>query len=161
LVLLQTIHLQQMWSSQSSKTFFTWGVSLNVRKEVVVWRGQIRWVGQVFRNFQVKICQFLVRNGFFVRSSNVLKKQDSFCKLVSMFGDQLLLQFVDKCNIVLCCDRWTLFQVAYKQNSMFVPEERRQHLAWWLLCLERLWMGGATASPFFGLFFGLWWIQVS
>jgi hypothetical protein len=39
---------------------------------------------------------------------NYLEKQDSFCKLVSKFEDQLLLQFVEKCNVV------------YKQNSIFV-----------------------------------------
>jgi hypothetical protein len=51
-----------------------------VRKEVVVRRGQIRWEGWVFQNFKVKICQFLVRNGRLVSSSIVLKKQDCFRK---------------------------------------------------------------------------------
>jgi hypothetical protein len=51
-----------------------------VRKEVVVRRGQIRLAGRVFQNFKVKICQFLVRNGRLVRNSIVLKKQDSFRK---------------------------------------------------------------------------------
>jgi hypothetical protein len=56
----------------------------------------------------MKICQFLVHNGRLVRNSTVLKKQDSFKKFASMFGDQLLLQFVEKCNIVLCCNGCTL-----------------------------------------------------
>jgi hypothetical protein len=42
----------------------------------------------------VKICQLPVRNSRLVRSSSVLKKQDSFRKLASVVGDQLLLQFV-------------------------------------------------------------------
>jgi hypothetical protein len=42
---------------------------------VVIRRGQIRWVGRVFQNFKVKICQFLMRNGRLVRSSIVWNKQ--------------------------------------------------------------------------------------
>jgi hypothetical protein len=41
-----------------------------------------------------------------------------------MFGDQLLLQFVEKCNVVLCRDGCTLFEVVYRRNSIFVPEKK-------------------------------------
>jgi hypothetical protein len=36
-----------------------------------------------------------------------------------------------------------------------VPEDRNQHLAWWLLCLELLRTWGTTVSPFLWLLFGL------
>jgi hypothetical protein len=62
---------------------------LEVTKKVVVSGGQI----YVFRNIKVKICQFPIRNGCLVRSGIVFKKRDSFRKLVSTFGDQLLQQF--------------------------------------------------------------------
>jgi hypothetical protein len=51
-----------------------------VRKEVVVQKSQIRCVSRVFQNFKVKTYQFLARNDRLVRSSTVLKKQDSFRK---------------------------------------------------------------------------------
>jgi hypothetical protein len=51
-----------------------------VKKEVVVPRGKFRCVSRVFQNFKVKIYQYVVRNGRLVRSSIVLKKQDSFRK---------------------------------------------------------------------------------
>jgi hypothetical protein len=73
-----------------------------------------------------------MRNDSPVRNSIVLKKEDSFRKLASTFGDQLLLQFVEKSNLILCCDGCTLFEIVYKQNSIFGPADRRQHLAWWL-----------------------------
>jgi hypothetical protein len=110
----------------------------------------------VLQNFRVKTCQFLVRNGHLVRRSFVLKKQDSFRKLASPFGDQLLLQFVEKCNVVLCPDGCTLSQLVYKRNFIFVQEDRRQYLAWWLLYLELLWTRGITAPPFLAFFVGLW-----
>jgi hypothetical protein len=58
-----------------------------------------------------------------------LKKQDSFRKLASKFGDKMLLQVFEKWNIVLCRHGCALFQAVYKQYSIFVPEDKRQHLA--------------------------------
>jgi hypothetical protein len=91
-----------------------------------------------------------------LKSSIVLKKQDFFRKLASIFLDQLLPHSVEKCNVELGRGGCTLFQVIYlyKQNSIFVLEDRSQHLAWWILCLEHLWTCGTTASPFSVLFFG-------
>jgi hypothetical protein len=40
----------------------------------------------------------------------------------------LPLHFIEECNIVLCHDSCTLFRLVYKQNSIFVPEDRCQHL---------------------------------
>jgi hypothetical protein len=70
---------------------------------------------------------FLARNGRLV-----LKKQDSSRKrasIASMSGDRVLPQFIEKCNVVLCRDGRTLLQSVYKQNSIFAPAHRRQHLA--------------------------------
>jgi hypothetical protein len=77
----------------------------------------------------LKICQFLVRNGRLVRNSIALKIQVSFQKFASTFGDKLLLQSVEKCNAVLRRDGFTIFQIVYMQNSIFVPEDRSQNLA--------------------------------
>jgi hypothetical protein len=71
------------------------------------------------------------------------------CILLSFFnkaGPKLnethqLLAYADGC---------TLFQAAYKQNSISVPADRCQHLAWWLLCLELLRTQETTVSPLLG-----------
>jgi hypothetical protein len=83
----------------SKKNSFACEVILELRKAVVAQRSQITLVGQVFQNFKVKICQFLAHNGCLVKSSFEFNKQDSFWKLASKFGDQLLLQFVKKCSL--------------------------------------------------------------
>jgi hypothetical protein len=106
-----------MWPPQCSKYFFPWGVSWDLERGSSP-KGTNQVSRPRFQNFKVKICQFLVLNGSLVKSAIVLKKQDSFWKLVLMFGDQLLLQFVEKCNVVLCHDGSTLFQIVYKQNSL-------------------------------------------
>jgi hypothetical protein len=41
--------------------------------------------------------------------------------------------------VVLCCESCIIFQIVYKENCNFVPEDRPQDFAWWLLCLEPLW----------------------
>jgi hypothetical protein len=79
-VVVQTTRPQLIWPPQCSK-ISSLEVFLEVRKGVVVWRGQIRWVGRVFQNLKVKIRQILLRNVLLVRSSIVLKKQDSFRNL--------------------------------------------------------------------------------
>jgi hypothetical protein len=54
------------------------------------------------------------------------KEQDSFRILLSMFGDQFLTQFLEKRNVILCRDVCSLYQLGYKQNSIFVPVEKLQ-----------------------------------
>jgi hypothetical protein len=67
-----------------------------------------------------------------------------------MFGDQLLLQFVEKCNIVLC----TPLQAVSKLNSIFVPEDTSNLLD--DFCVLNLFGHGATTvSRALSLFFGL------
>jgi hypothetical protein len=159
-VVLQTCHSQPLWPL-SARKLFSLEVFLVVRKEIVVQRGQIRWVHQVFQNIRVKICQLVVRSGRFVRSSIVLKEEDSFWNFALTFGDQLLLQFVEKCNSYL---PWWLhpFPGSLQANSIFVPEDRHHHLAW-SLCLLNFFFSlrrGTTVFPFVGLLFGLWIICI-
>jgi hypothetical protein len=103
-----------------------------------------------------------------VRSRIVLKKRDSFQMLASTFGDQLLLQFVEKCNAVLCPEWLHFFQVVYNQNPIFLQKTDASALLD-DCCVKVLWMWGTTASPSLQLFFVLriiygWmdiWMQVS
>jgi hypothetical protein len=59
-----------------------------------------------------------------MRSSIALKNQETFRKVASILGDHLLISFVEKCNLVFCRDGRTVFQIVYKQNSIFVPEDK-------------------------------------
>jgi hypothetical protein len=127
-------------------------VFLEIRKEVVVSRGKIKWVGRMCQNLKVKICQFLVRNGRLVGAALSWRRRIPFRKLTELPLDvwRSAAAFVEKCNVVFCRDGCTLFQVGYKQNFVSAPEERYRQFAWRILCLELRWTRRTIVSPFLG-----------
>jgi hypothetical protein len=117
LILLQIALPQLTWP------LFPWGVSWGQERGSSP-KGSNPVSRRVVSELQSEDVPILMRNGRLLRSSILMKKQDFVLKLTSTFGGQLLLQFVEKCNAVLCRDGCTLFQLVYEQNSIFVPEEK-------------------------------------
>jgi len=71
---LQTNRLQQTWNphwlkiSSCSDIFKAW-------KQMVVWSGQIRWMGSVCQHFKMQICQLLLCDDSHVWRDVVLEKK--------------------------------------------------------------------------------------
>jgi hypothetical protein len=137
LVVLKPTHPQPM-RLVSARALSSLEVFLEVRKEAVVRKGQVRW----FRTSEWRYASF-------------------WCVMAALWG-QHRLACLDVTRPVATSDcrevqrsavPWWLqpFQVVSKQNSISVPEDRRQHLAWGFYVLNFFGCGQALL-----LFFGVW-----
>jgi hypothetical protein len=142
LAMLQTTCLQLMWLPECSKTFFL-EVFHEDKKEVVVWRSQIR----VFHNFRMNTWQFHLRLPA-CEGQNCVEEM-GFLSKACPYGWKWVAASV--CWGV----QSSTFAMMVASFSIFVPEDRHQHLPSWLLCLKfhRAW--GTAVSSFPGFSFGL------
>ena len=101
---------------------------------MVVWRGQMRWIGSLFQHFKVQLSKLLLCDGTRVWGGIVLEKQHPFLQPPLPFSDQCLFYFVQERCIVVWCDSCTLHEVVNQQYPIFVPRNRCHQLGDWLLC---------------------------
>jgi hypothetical protein len=101
---------------------------------MVVWRGEMSWIGRVLQQFKVEISQLLLWWWQPCVKGIVQEKQRSFLQLPLPFGDQCLLCFVQKRHVVVCCDCCTLLEVVKQQYPILVPRNKCHQLGDWLLC---------------------------
>jgi hypothetical protein len=144
--MLYTTSPQLMWPPQCSKTFFFWSISWGWKRGNSL-KGQNQVSRQGVSELQSEDCQFLVWNGRLVRRNTVLKKKIFLSKSCIDLVDQVLLQFVDKCKVIL---PWLLHPCSGSLQAKFnfCPTRQTPKPCLWVMWLE-------------GLFFGLWSSPVS
>jgi len=120
-----------------------------LREEVVVRRGQIRWIGWATKMLEAHVGQFLLGCKCPVSRGIVVQKQDPppLVDLPAAFFLQNALQLHQKIWVTLRVDSLALWKIINEEDAVLIPKNRGENYSSGFLHSEFFGAGWAAMPP--------------